>query len=60
MLLRYSLGLDKQAQLIETSVRKALDAKDAGGLELRTADLGGEVGTKEIGDRVVEILKTLL
>ena len=60
MLLRYSLGLDKQAQLIETSVREALDAKDAGGLELRTADLGGEVGTKEIGDRVVEILKTLL
>lgn len=60
MLLRYSLGLDKQAQLIETSVRKALDAKDAGGLELRTADLGGEVGTKEIGDRIVEVLKTLL
>ncbi|KAF8484625.1 3-isopropylmalate dehydrogenase [Russula ochroleuca] len=60
LLLRYSLGLDKQAQLIETSVRKALDAKNAGGLELRTADLGGEVGTKEIGDRIVEILKTLL
>jgi 3-isopropylmalate dehydrogenase len=58
--LRYSLGLEKQAQLIETAVRKVLDAKNAGGLELRTADLGGDVGTKEIGDRIVEILETLL
>ncbi|KAI9447895.1 3-isopropylmalate dehydrogenase [Lactarius indigo] len=60
MLLRYSLGLEKQAQLIETAVRKALDARNAGGLELRTADLGGNVGTKEIGSKIVEILKTLL
>jgi 3-isopropylmalate dehydrogenase len=58
LLLRYSLGLEKQAQLIEAAVRKALDAKDAGGLELRTADLGGSVGTKEIGDKIVELLKT--
>jgi 3-isopropylmalate dehydrogenase len=60
MLLRYSLGLEKQAQLIETAVRKALDTKDTGGLELRTADLGGSVGTEEVGDKIVEILKTLL
>jgi 3-isopropylmalate dehydrogenase len=60
MLLRYSLGLEKQAQLIETAVRKVLDAKDIGGLELRTADMGGEVGTKEVGDRIVEVIKTLL
>ena len=59
LLLRYSLGLEKQAQLIEVAVRKALDAKDAGGLELRTADLGGSVGTKEIGDNIVELIKTL-
>jgi 3-isopropylmalate dehydrogenase len=60
MLLRYSLGLDKQARLIETAVRRALDARNAGGLELRTADLGGDIGTKEVGDRIVEIIKTLL
>ncbi len=60
MLLRYSLGLEKQAQLIETAVRKALDAKNAGGLELRTADLGGNIGTKEVGSKIVEVLKTLL
>ncbi|KAI0268114.1 3-isopropylmalate dehydrogenase [Gloeopeniophorella convolvens] len=60
LLLRYSLGLEKQAQLIEAAVRQALDAKNAGGLELRTADLGGNVGTKEMGDKIVEVVKTLL
>ncbi|KAH9943259.1 3-isopropylmalate dehydrogenase [Epithele typhae] len=60
MLLRYSLGLEKYAQAIETSVRKALDDKPSGGFELRTADLGGSVSTKELGDKVVEILKGLL
>ena len=60
MLLRYSLGLEKQAQLIETAVRIALDAKNDGGLELRTADLGGNIGTKEIGSKIVEIIETLL
>jgi len=60
LLLRYSLGLDKQAQLIENAVRKVLDAKNDGGLELRTADLGGDVRTNEVGDKIVEVLKTLL
>lgn len=60
MLLRYSLGLEKQAAAIETAVRKVLDAKQDGGLELRTKDLGGEVTTKEVGDKVVEVVKTLL
>ena len=60
MLLRYSLGLEKYAQAIETAVRKALDDKPSGGLELRTADLGGSVSTKELGDKIVEILKELL
>ena len=60
MLLRYSLGQEKQAQLIETAVRKALDARNEGGLELRTADLGGNIGTKEMGAKIVEIIKTLL
>jgi 3-isopropylmalate dehydrogenase len=59
MLLRYSLGLEKQAQLVEAAVRKALDAKESGGLELRTADLGGSVRTKETGDNIVELIKSL-
>ncbi|KAI0832623.1 3-isopropylmalate dehydrogenase [Trametes gibbosa] len=60
MLLRYSLGLEKYAKAIEDAVRKVLDDKAAGGEELRTADLGGSVKTIEMGDKVVEILKTLL
>jgi 3-isopropylmalate dehydrogenase len=60
MLLRYSLGLDRQATAIESAVRKVLDGKSIGGHELRTADLGGDVKTAEIGDKIVEVLKTLL
>ncbi|KAI0650543.1 3-isopropylmalate dehydrogenase [Trametes meyenii] len=60
MLLRYSLGLERYAKAVEDAVRKALDDKAAGGHELRTADLGGSVTTQEIGDKIVEILKTLL
>ena len=60
MLLRYSLGLEKYAQAIEAAVRKVLDEPAQGGLGLRTADLGGSVSTKELGDRVVEVLKTLI
>ena len=60
MLLRYSLGLDKEATAIENSVRKVLDAANDGGFGFRTKDLGGDKGTKEIGDKIVEVLKTLL
>ncbi|THG98331.1 hypothetical protein EW026_g3835 [Hermanssonia centrifuga] len=60
MLLRYSLGMEKPAQAIEQAVRKVLDDKDIGGEGLRTADLGGASKTKDIGDKVVEILKSLL
>lgn len=60
MLLRYSLGLDKPATAIETAVRKVLDEEAQGGLGLRTADLGGKVKTVEMGDKIVETLKTLL
>ena len=60
MMLRYSLGRPKEAELIETAVRKVLDSKDVGGEDLRTKDLGGQSGTTEIGDKVVEVLEKLL
>lgn len=60
MLLRYSLGLDKYAKAIEETVRKVLDDKSSGGLGFRTADLGGQITTKEIGDKIVEVLKSVL
>ena len=60
MLLRYSLGLEKEAKAVEDAVRKVLDDPQAGGCGLRTADLGGATGTKELGDSIVEVLKDML
>ena len=60
MMLRYSLGCGEQADLIEKAVTKVLDGKDLGGYDLRTRDLGGEAGTKEVGDRVVAVLEGML
>jgi len=60
MLLRYSLGLERQAKAVEDAVRKVLDDEAAGGYQLRTKDLGGTTTTKEMGDKVVEVLKSLL
>jgi 3-isopropylmalate dehydrogenase len=53
-LLRYSLGLEKEAKLVEDAVRKALD----GGA--RTADLGrGSMSTSAMGDAVIKALDSL-
>ncbi|KAG9317375.1 3-isopropylmalate dehydrogenase [Chiua virens] len=60
MLLRYSLGLEKEAQAVEVAVRKVLDDESIGGYGKRTADLGGQATTVELGDKVVEALKQLL
>ncbi|KAK1231855.1 3-isopropylmalate dehydrogenase [Marasmius sp. AFHP31] len=60
MLLRYSLGLEKPAALIEQAVQKTLDLKSNGGHGLRTADLGGSATTVDVGDKVVEVLKKSL
>jgi len=60
MLLRYSLGLEKEAQAVEAAVRKVLDDESIGGHGTRTADLGGRATTVELGDKVVEALKQLI
>jgi len=54
MLLRYSLSRGPEADLIEQAVKKVFDDG------LRTKDLGGNSGTKEVGDKVIEALETLL
>lgn len=54
MLLRYSLNLGKEADAVEAAVKKAID----GGA--RTKDLGGEVGTKDMGDAIVKELVAIL
>ncbi|KAG6903420.1 3-isopropylmalate dehydrogenase [Termitomyces sp. Mi166 len=60
MLLRYSLGLEKPAKAIEDAVRKVLDSPELGGLGLRTTDLGGSIGTRELGDQILDVLRGLL
>lgn len=60
LMLRYSLGLDRQADQIELAVRKVLDSQETGGYGLRTADLQGQASTKQLGDAVVSALRTIL
>ncbi|KAI9099943.1 3-isopropylmalate dehydrogenase [Phlyctochytrium arcticum] len=52
MLLRYSLGLEKEAAAIEAAVATVLDEQG-----LRTRDLGGQVGTTQMGQAVADALK---
>jgi 3-isopropylmalate dehydrogenase len=60
LMLRYSLDMPREAQAIEDAVRKVLDDVESGGRGLRTRDLGGVAGTKEVGDAVVEeVIKIL-
>lgn len=60
LMLRYSLGLDQEAEQIELAVRRVLDNQELGGQGLRTADLKGQASTKQLGDAVVSTLKTIL
>ncbi|KAK9480632.1 Isopropylmalate dehydrogenase-like domain-containing protein [Lipomyces japonicus] len=60
LMFRLSLNLKKEADAIEQAVRKVLDSKDDGGLDLRTGDLQGTATTSEVGDAVAEIFKSLL
>lgn len=60
MLLRYSCLLTEEADAIESAVANVVDVKSAGGLEVRTADLGGNATTKEVGDAICSVLKDLL
>jgi 3-isopropylmalate dehydrogenase len=54
MLLRYSLGRGAEAELIEKAVARVFEDG------LRTKDLGGSSGTKEVGDKVVAVLEEMM
>lgn len=60
MMLRYSFNMHREAAIIDKAVEKVLDAKDLGGLELRSGDLGGKVGTKEMSEAIQQEVKKLL
>ncbi len=54
MLLRHSLGLEQAASAVEKAVGRAIE-KGA-----RTADLGGNCSTREMGEKIMEELGSLL
>lgn len=60
MMLRYTFALEKEAKAVEDAVRKVLDDTASGGHGLWTKDLGGNASTQQIGEKVVEVLQTLL
>lgn len=60
LLLRWSLGMHREAQAIEDAVRKVLDDQSIGGLGIRTKDLGGEATTTEVSTKILAVLETLL
>ncbi|KAL9621446.1 MAG: hypothetical protein Q9160_004089 [Pyrenula sp. 1 TL-2023] len=60
MMLRYSFGMKKEAEAIEKAVEKVLDAREEGGMEMRTGDLGGKASTKEMGDAICTTLEKIL
>ncbi|KAJ2704390.1 hypothetical protein FB645_003313 [Coemansia sp. IMI 203386] len=53
MMLRYSLNMEREANIIELAVRRVLDSDELNGWGIRTKDLGGSASTTEIGDAVV-------
>ncbi|KAK0384697.1 hypothetical protein NLU13_7175 [Sarocladium strictum] len=60
MLLRYSCLLADEATCIEAAVRKTFNSKEAGGLGVRSRDMGGAATTVEVGDSIVQELRPLL
>jgi 3-isopropylmalate dehydrogenase len=60
MLLRYSCLLATEAAAIESAVERVFESKEAGGLGIRTKDMGGNTGTREVGDAVCQVLRELL
>ncbi|KAJ1324009.1 3-isopropylmalate dehydrogenase [Microdochium nivale] len=60
MMLRYSFLLTDEAVAVEAAVAKVLDAESAGGLGIRTGDLGGTATTGEVGTAICEVLREIL
>ena len=48
LMLRHGLELEREAAAVESAVQRALDAG------LRTADLGGEAGTSQAAQAVLD------
>jgi len=60
MMLRYSFNMHREADIVEKAVEKVLDSREDGGLEVRTGDLGGKAGTKEMSEAIQGEVRRLL
>ncbi|KAK5133626.1 hypothetical protein LTR08_007574 [Meristemomyces frigidus] len=60
MMLRYSFNMHREAEVVERAIAKVLDSKDDGGLEVRTGDLGGTAGTREMSEAIQGEVRRLL
>lgn len=60
MMLRYSFNMHREADAIEAAIAKVLDSKADGGLEVRTGDLGGKAGTKEMSEAIQQEVRRAL
>ncbi|KAK5125932.1 hypothetical protein LTR85_011287 [Meristemomyces frigidus] len=60
MMLRYSFNMHHEAEVVEKAVERVLDSKADGGLEVRTGDLGGKAGTKEMSEAIQGEVRRLL
>lgn len=60
MMLRYSFNMHREADIIDKAVEKTLDNKELGGVGVRTGDLGGKAGTKEMSEAVQQMVRKLL
>lgn len=54
MMLQYSFNLLKEAKAVEEAVKRTIESG------VRTGDIGGSAGTREVGDRVAEELGKIL
>ncbi|KAK5175836.1 uncharacterized protein LTR77_000976 [Saxophila tyrrhenica] len=60
MMLRYSFNMHREADIVEKAIEKVLDSKADGGLEIRTGDLGGKAGTKEMSEAIQNTVREML
>ncbi|KAJ1659603.1 hypothetical protein IWQ61_001352 [Dispira simplex] len=60
MMLRYTMGLEQEANAVEQAVCRVIDDDDYNGFNIRTRDLGGLASTQEMGDAVIKALIPLL
>ncbi len=60
MMFELTFEMKKEGALIREAVRKVLEDKSLGGLEIRTKDLGGSATTQDMGDAIAGEVKKLL